>query len=177
MKCWVTTPHFEVYTNDLARMKEFAASIQNSSRGAIENLAQELQSATTERVWFRYFCQCLILSHHWLLYLQLVSLSRPHTTISPKPTKPTEPQDLANALLILEGDKYTRILPATCISYFQPRSGQNYVRDALETNHTISSWIQQAVLLCDELGDRIGVLKFFILVAEVTGHPDPVQVT
>lgn len=54
MKYWVMTPHFEVHTDDLARMKEFAASIQ--SLGAIKKSAQALQSATAERVWFRYFC-------------------------------------------------------------------------------------------------------------------------
>jgi hypothetical protein len=50
MKYWVMTPYFEVDTNVLARMKEFAASIQ--SPGAINNLARELHSATAGRVWF-----------------------------------------------------------------------------------------------------------------------------
>jgi len=175
MKYWVMTPRFEVHTNDLACMKEFAASIQSS--GAIKKIAQELQSATAERVWFCYFCQGLIMSHHSLLYLQLVSLSRPHTAISQKSTEPTEPLDLAIALLILERDKYTRILPAHFISYFQQPSGENNVRDALETNRTIAYWIQCAVLRCDELGARTGVLKFFVSVAEVTGNANPVQVT
>jgi hypothetical protein len=175
MKYWVTTPYFEVNTNILVRIKEFSASIQ--CPGAINKLAQELHSATAGRVWFHYLCQCLILSHHWLLYVQIISPSRPHTKTSQKPTAPTKPRDLAIALLILEGDKYTRIPQADYIPYFQLKPGENHVRDALETNHTITYWVQQAVLSCDELGARSGVLKFFVSTAEVTGHVDLVHVT
>jgi hypothetical protein len=166
MKYWVTTPYFEVNTNILARMKVFAASIR--SPGTIDKLAQELHSATAGRVWFHHFCQCPILSHHWPLYVQLISPSRPHTKTSQKPTAPTKPRDLAIALLILEGDKYASILQADYISYFQLKPGENHVRDALETNHTITYWVQQAVLSCGELGARSGVLKFFVFTAEVT---------
>ena len=175
MKYWVTTPYFEVDTNILARMKELAASIQ--STGKIKKLAQELQSAAAGRVWLHYFCQCLISSHRWLLYVQLISPSRPHTKTSQKPTVPNKPRDLAIALLILEGDNYARILQADYISYFQLKPGENHVRDALETNYTITCWVKQAVLGCDELNARSVLLKFFVSTAEVTRHGDPVHVT
>ena len=174
MKYWVTTPYLEIDTNVLTRMKELAASIQTP--GVIKKLAQELHSATAGRVWLHYFCHCLILSHHWLLYVQIISPSRPHTKTSQKPTVPTKARDLAIALLILEEDKYSRILQADYIPYFQQKPGENHVRDVFETNHTITYWVQQAVLNCDELGARSGLLKFFISTAEVTGHAGSVHV-
>jgi hypothetical protein len=165
MKYWVTGPCFRVDNEFLARMEQFVSSIQSS--GTIKKLAQELHSATTERVWFLCFCQRLILSHHGC-YVQLISLSRPHAKISQKPTEPTKPRDLAVALLAMERDKYTPILQADYISYFQQRSGENNVRAALETKEMITCWVQQAILRCDELGARSGLLKFFVSTAEVT---------
>jgi hypothetical protein len=73
---------------------------------------------------------------------------------------------------MLEGDKYTRILPADCISYFQQQSGKNNVRDALETNHAITCWVQQAVLNLDDFRERSKVLSFFVNTAEVMRHID-----
>lgn len=165
MKYWVTSPYFKLDINVLARVMEFALSIQSSE--SMKNLTQELHLAAAERVWFHYFCQRLILSHRWLLYLQLISPSIPHTIISLEPAKPTGPRDLAIALLILEGDKYARILPADYISYFQQQPGENTVRDVLETKCKIICWVQQAILRCDELGERSELLKFFVSTAEV----------
>jgi hypothetical protein len=79
--------------------------------------------------------------------------------------KPTKSRDLAVALLILEGDKYTRILPADYISYFQQE--ENNIRDVLETNNSIVYWVKQAVLRCDNLEARSKVLRLLIYTAEV----------
>jgi len=143
MKYWVTSPYFKVDINVLARMMEFASSIQ--SLKPMDKLAQELHSAAAER---------------------LISPSIPHTMISPKPAKPTKPRDLAIALLMLEGDMYTRILPADYISYFQQQPGENTVRDVLETKYKITCWVQQVILSYDKLGERSELLKFFVSTAE-----------
>jgi hypothetical protein len=105
-----------------------------------------------------------------VVYLQPIFPSNSHTTIPHKTKQPPKPRDLAIALLILEGDKYTRILLADYISCFQ--QGENNVRDALETNHTITCWVQQAVLRCDEVEARSRLVEFFVYTAEVTGHLD-----
>ena len=161
-------PYFKVDVNVLARIMEFASSIQTLE--PMNKLAQELHSEATERVWFYlYFHQRLIVSHRWLLYPQLISPSIPHTTISQKPTAPSKPRDLAIALLMLEGDNYTRVLPADYISYFQRQPGENTVRDALETKSKITCWVQQAILRRDKPGDRSKLLEFFLSTAEVMG--------
>ena len=64
IKHWVTKPHCKLDTNILARMGMFAMSIQSSD--TMKRLAKELHSAVVERVWFRYLCQRLILSHNYL---------------------------------------------------------------------------------------------------------------
>ena len=68
---------------------------------------------------------------------------------------------------MLEGDKYTRILPADYISYFQHQSGNNNIRDAFETNNSITYWVKQQVLRCDDLQSRSDVLTFYVYTAEV----------
>jgi hypothetical protein len=89
--------------------------------------------------------------------------------VSKKPTRPKKPQDLAIALLMLEGYKYSRILPADYISYFQQKSGENNLHLALETNHAIASWVEQTILRFDDFGKRRHALELFVSTAEVTG--------
>ena len=67
MKYWVTNPSFKVDTNILARMDQFAMSIQSPQ--TMEKMAKQLHLAVTEHVWFQCFRQPLILSHCLLLYL------------------------------------------------------------------------------------------------------------
>jgi len=168
MKYWVTHQYFKPDTGLLAQMEQFATSIQSSRM--MTKLATGLRSAIAERVWFRYFHQRLILSYCFLSYLQLISASMPNGTITHKPTRTNESRGLAIALLILAGDKYTRILPADYISYFQQQPGENAVRDILETNHAISCWVQHTILFCDDLEGRSDLLAFFLYAAEVTGY-------
>jgi len=65
MKYWVTHPHLDVGITVLTQIREFAMSIETSER--MKELARELYSVTTERVWFQGFFQLLTLSHHCLL--------------------------------------------------------------------------------------------------------------
>lgn len=112
------------------------------------------------------------LSHCCSSFLQSIYLSRPYTT----PTQPKTPRDLAIALLILEGDKYTHILPADYISYFQQQPGEDSVTGVLEANLAITVWVQRTILRCDKLKDRRGLLEFFVSAVKVTGHVDAVHV-
>ena len=61
MKHWVKGTYFEVDTNVLAQIKQFAISIRGG--GTMKRLAEELHSAATERVGFQCHCQRLISSH------------------------------------------------------------------------------------------------------------------
>jgi len=136
----VTKPYFKVDPNVLASMKEFATSIQRMSR-----IARELHSALAEH---------------------LISPSRPQTATPSKSIEPSKSQDLAIGLLILEGDKYTRILPADYISYFTQQSGTNHVGDAFDTNHMITHWVKYTILNCHDLEERSRLLSFFVDTAE-----------
>jgi son of sevenless-like protein len=69
--------------------------------------------------------------------------------------------------VILEGDKYTRIFPADCISHLQGQSGKSTIKAASETNNKIVNWVKQGILRCDGLENRSEVLKFFVHTAEV----------
>jgi hypothetical protein len=163
MKYWVQKPSFKVDADLLAEMKKFATSTHGSK--TMERLAKELQLATAERERFEDTRQS---------YLRPITPRRSHST---RITQPTKARDLAIALLILEGDKYSRIHPADYISYFQQQPGENNVRDALITKQNIAYWVKHAVLRCDKLEERTGQLKFFVYTAEVTGHVDAVHIT
>jgi hypothetical protein len=116
------------------------------------------------------------LSYCWLPQLQLISLPRLQPAILVREVQPTKPRDLAIALLILDRDKYTGILPADYISYikFQQPSEENGVSDVFKTNRKVTYWIKRVVLSCDQLEKRIELLNFFVDTAKVTGHGDVV---
>lgn len=117
----------------------------------------------------------LILSHCCPLYLQPISSPLSHGPSYPV-TPPNKPQDLATALLILEGDKYTRILPADYISYLQHQPPKGNVEAAFQMNHRIINWVKYGVLNYDKLEDRIEVLKFLVFTAEVMSPVDTVDI-
>ena len=68
---------------------------------------------------------------------------------------------------MLEGDRYTHILPGDCISHLQPGSGNDNINAAYNTNTKIINWVKQAVLRGNDLESRGEVLKFFVYIAEV----------
>jgi len=173
LKYWVTKPYCKVDHNVLARMGEFAMSIQSSE--TMKRLAKELHLASVEHVWFQYFRRHLIMSHCYLSYLQLISPSRSYSTISRKEVAPSKPRDLAIGLLILQGDKYTRLLPADYIAYFQRPSGENNVRDVFETDRSITYWVMHTILQCEDLEARSGLFNFFLLAAEVIVPVDAIH--
>jgi son of sevenless len=78
--------------------------------------------------------------------------------------------------VILEGDKYTRILPADCISHLQGQSGKSTIKAASETNNKIVNWVKQGILRCDSLENRSEVLKFFVYTAEVQSNTGVVHI-
>ena len=173
IKHWVTKPHCKLDTNILARMGMFAMSIQSSD--TMKRLAKELHSAVVERVWFRYLRQRLILSHNYLSYLQMVPPSNSHSTITPKIVVPSKPRDLAIGLLILEGDKYAHLLPDDYITFFKQQSGGKSVKEVFEINRNVAHWVKQAVLRCEDLEARSGVLNFFLHTAKVIDHVDVIH--
>jgi son of sevenless len=81
-------------------------------------------------------------------------------------SRPTNARELAIALSKLEGDKYSRILPADYISYFRHGS-RNTVKAAYEMNNKIISWVKQSILRYDDLEKRSEILKFFVYTAMV----------
>jgi son of sevenless-like protein len=82
------------------------------------------------------------------------------------PTRGT-PQDLAIALAMLEGDKYTEILPCDYIYHIQCSEGNENINAALNANDKIVYWVQHDVLRHDDLKTRRDVLNFFVYTAEV----------
>jgi len=53
MKYWVSHPHLDVGIIVLTQIREFALSVESSER--MKELAKELYSVTTERVWIKGF--------------------------------------------------------------------------------------------------------------------------
>jgi son of sevenless-like protein len=167
MKCWVTNPYHKIDTNILAQIEEFALSIQSSAR--MKEIAMDLlRSVTKERVRFQSLFQLLILSHLCAPLLQpppnCPSLLNPAISRSVNP----EPQDLAIALMILEGDNYARIIPGDYISYLRRLGGISNIQAACTTNDRIINWVKHGVLRNDDLETRSNVLKFFVNTALVT---------
>jgi len=155
LKHWARNAYFEVDTNVLAQMQEFALSIGSSE--TMRRLGIELHSVATERAAFQ--------GHY-----QPISPPLSHVTISQGIVRPTEARDLAIAFLIVERDRYTHIRPADWISYFENQPGQNKVKAACETNDIIVNWVKMSVLTTRDLDARSDVLKFLVYTAEVTGH-------
>ena len=167
MKCWVTNPYHKIDTNILDQIEEFATPIQSSAR--MKEIAMDLlRSVTTERVRFQSLFQILILSHCCSPLLQpppnCPSSSHPAISGSVNP----QPQDLAIALMILEGDNYARILPGDYISHLRRPGGNNNIQAARTTNDQIVNWVKHGILRYDNLGARSNVLTFFVNTAQVT---------
>ena len=69
--------------------------------------------------------------------------------------------------MMLEGDKYARILPGDYISHLRgPRENGN-IQAAYYTNNQITDWVVYSILRYDELEMRTNVLIFFVRTAEV----------
>jgi len=79
---------------------------------------------------------------------------------------PPNPRDLAIALMMLEGEKYTRIIPGDYISYLQHPEANNNIAIACRTNYQIVNWVKHNVLGSDDLRTRNAVLEFFVHAAE-----------
>jgi hypothetical protein len=69
--------------------------------------------------------------------------------------------------MMLEGEKYSRIIPGDYISYLQHPEANNNIAIACETNDQIVNLVKVSVLRCDDLNARSAVLKLFVHAAEV----------
>jgi len=69
--------------------------------------------------------------------------------------------------MIIEGEKYTRIVPGDYISYLQHPEANNNIAIACKTNYQIVNWVKRSVLGSDDLSTRNEVLGFFVHAAEV----------
>lgn len=158
----MTNRYSKVGSNTLAQMQEFAMSIRTSQR--MIELAMELHSVIANLVRTVNFCYLLFISSH------CSSQSCPPNTPSlshPESWTNIVPKDLAIALLMLQSDKYTRILPSDYISHLQRPEVNNNIQDAYRTNGQIINWVADSILRCDDLEDRKNLLKFFVLTAQV----------
>jgi hypothetical protein len=70
--------------------------------------------------------------------------------------------------MILDGEKYGRILPGDYISYLQRLEGINNVQAALEMDNLVKNWVKHSVLCTNDLKTRSEILKFFVHTAKVT---------
>jgi len=68
---------------------------------------------------------------------------------------------------MLEGDKYTSILPSDYISYLRHPETNDNVNIAYKTNHQIANWVKHSILRTDDRKMRRGRLEFFVRTAEV----------
>ncbi|KAG6861734.1 hypothetical protein C0995_012738 [Termitomyces sp. Mi166 len=77
-------------------------------------------------------------------------------------TSEMTPNDLAIALTLLEGDRYSAILPADYIAHLSRRTRSHSVEAAYLTNNKIVLWVKQSVLHYDTIDSRAQVFKFFV---------------
>lgn len=68
---------------------------------------------------------------------------------------------------MLEGDRYTRILPSDYISYLRHPGENNSITIACKTNQLIVNWVKYSILRSDDLKTRKNLLNFFVNTAEV----------
>ena len=81
---------------------------------------------------------------------------------------PRIPIELANALALLEGDKYKVIVPFDYIAHLKKHPGRNNIEGAYTTNNKIIFWIKDSVLRNDTVEKRVSVLNLFIDTAQVS---------
>jgi len=91
----------------------------------------------------------------------------PPLSSHPAIPRPPNPQDLAIALVVLEGDNYTRILPRDYISFLQHPEANNNIEIARNTNRQIVNWVKYSILRYDDLTMRRDTLQFFVHAAQV----------
>jgi RasGEF domain len=76
-------------------------------------------------------------------------------------------EQIAAALMVLEGDMYSRIRAADCINHLQERQCPNRVAEVHAMTLKITFWVKQKVLHSDRIEERGEMLKFFLKIAEV----------
>jgi hypothetical protein len=168
MKYLVTNPYHKVDIDVLDRMWEFANHIQGPE--TIREVAMELIDSVAAELHVRIqsFFQISISSRHCSLLLQPPRNSPPSSQPSVSASINPQPQDLAIALMMLEGDKYARIIPGDYISYLRRPEENNSIGAARKTNDLIIKWVKHSVLREDTLYQRKQVLTFFVNTAVVT---------
>ncbi|KLO12025.1 kinase-like protein [Schizopora paradoxa] len=73
-----------------------------------------------------------------------------------------EPDKLAFAMMLLEGNIYKRITPTDCVLYLMDQDSPTSIFHARILNNKIVNWVKRAILLPDQTSDRADTLRFFI---------------
>jgi len=148
MKHWLASPHVKADIDILSQMKQFVLSVRSSK------IMSELAHYVAQTIDAR-------MSSNQDSYLFLSPPSPVENVPVPRP-KDISPQGLALALTTLEGDQYSRILPADYISHFRNPLGSDNVSAACATNNKIFYWVKRSVLQPATLEGRAEVFKFFV---------------
>ncbi len=82
-----------------------------------------------------------------------------------------EPDRLAFAMMLVEGNSYKRITPTDCVLYLMDQDMPTSISDARVLNNKIVNWIKRAILRSDRINDRGDTLRFFINTALVSLLP------
>jgi hypothetical protein len=86
---------------------------------------------------------------------------------TPRALLDNTPDELAEALTILEGVMFSRVRPADYISHLKQFQTPNRVADAILTTRKIAFWVKQRVLRSDQIKTRGRAFKFLLRTAEV----------
>jgi len=84
-----------------------------------------------------------------------------------------KPYDIAIALTLMEGDKYSVLTPPDYLAFLTKYLGHNPIEDFYNTNNKIIIWIKSSILHYEETERRSEVLKFFINAALVGENLTP----
>jgi len=78
------------------------------------------------------------------------------------------PNELAIALSLLEGDKYKVLVPFDYLAYLKKAAGHNNIEGTYTTNKEIILWVKDSVLRHDTVEKRVDVINYFINTAQVS---------
>ncbi|TFK72558.1 ras GEF [Pluteus cervinus] len=81
-------------------------------------------------------------------------------------TSEMSPRDLAIGFTIMEGDLFRCLQPIDYIAHLGKHSGPSNIEASCVANNKIIVWIQQTILLCEKVENRVEAVKFFINTAQ-----------
>ncbi|KAJ7470512.1 ras guanine nucleotide exchange factor domain-containing protein [Mycena latifolia] len=143
---WLSSSRLQVHAQLLSQIEQFCWSVVSTKASSLNENARRLLQLARERA---------------NMDNALASPLVPSSTKIPR-TADILPRDLAIALALLEGDKYSSILPADYIRHLRKLEGPNRVDAASVENNRIILWVKKSVLTPSRVETRAEVLKFFV---------------